>query len=88
MAAFPLRGLLRLAAVDGGGELAVGGADQRRVAAALGAALGPAGVGAEVGDLAARAAEGQPLPVFETWEKQVFSARGFKRVGRHSEYVI
>ena len=23
-----------------------------------------------------------------TWEKQVLSARGFKRVGRHSEYAI
>jgi hypothetical protein len=22
------------------------------------------------------------------WEKQVLSARGFKRVGRHSEYAI
>jgi hypothetical protein len=24
---------------------------------------------------------------FATWEKQVLSARGFKRVGRHSEYA-
>ena len=24
----------------------------------------------------------------QTWEKQVLSARGFKRVGRHSEYAI
>ena len=23
-----------------------------------------------------------------TWEEQVLSARGFKRVGRHSEYAI
>ena len=23
-----------------------------------------------------------------TWEKQVLSARGFKRVGRHSEYAL
>ena len=26
--------------------------------------------------------------VYATWEKQVLSARGFKRVGRHSEYAI
>ena len=24
----------------------------------------------------------------EAWEKQVLSARGFKRLGRHSEYAI
>ena len=28
----------------------------------------------------------EDVPV--TWEKQVLSARGFKRVGRHSEYAI
>ena len=27
-------------------------------------------------------------PAMTTWEKQVLSARGFKRVGRHSEYAI
>ena len=29
----------------------------------------------------------QPLAL-GAWEKQVLSARGFKRVGRHSEYAI
>ena len=28
------------------------------------------------------------LPGPQTWEKQVLSARGFKRAGRHSEYAI
>jgi hypothetical protein len=37
----------------------------------------------------------QIVPVFSsstvpvwTWEKQVLSARGFKRIGRHSEHAI
>jgi hypothetical protein len=29
-----------------------------------------------------------PLALLDTWEKQDRSARGFKRVGRHSEYAI
>ena len=27
------------------------------------------------------------MRMLQTWEKQVLSARGFKRVGRHSEYT-
>jgi hypothetical protein len=29
-----------------------------------------------------------PRSMWQTWEKQVLSARGFKRVGRHSEYAM
>ena len=33
--------------------------------------------------------DAQAAPCFVVaWEKQVLSARGFKRVGRHSEYAI
>ena len=31
---------------------------------------------------------GQPCRAARAWEEQARSARGFKRVGRHSEYAI
>ena len=32
--------------------------------------------------------QGEPPVLLRTWGRQALSARGFKRVGRHSEYAV
>jgi hypothetical protein len=46
------------------------------------------GVTADGGDVAALHPTMFAIHDAGAWEKQVLSARGFKRVGRHSEYAM